>query len=235
MPQPRFQQVYDASSFAAFGPIIRIDEISFTQETVQIGNPGLLGGDGAENCSGTLTKCGLFTITLSTTSKPVNGLLPEPPSPPDPSAYTSMAEFNANGFPILEGLQVVFAQQILLSDYYDSGLGVLTITTLTGSPFFYDPNDGNLIIDIQITDFGTSNDLTQGASSLFFNATDDKDLESEPGPYSLVNNFDGRDNDSYGLATAFELTLVPEPSAGILLGLGLVGLGCLRRGRRAQR
>jgi hypothetical protein len=216
LPVPRFQQVYDASLFGSIA--LRVRELEFFADTGdQIGNAGLLGGT---TCSGILTECGLVTIRLSTTSR----------SPDDeiitPASTLSETNFDGN----LEGATAIFAQQILLEDYASAGTdgGLLTIP---GTPFLYDPlTDGNLIIDIQFTDFGTTADLTQGRSTLLFDGSDETGVS--PLPYSVVDNYDGLDNTGFGLVTTFDFTTVPEPSAALLLGGGLIGIALRRRVRR---
>lgn len=199
LPQPRFQQVYDSSTFSDFGPI-QIDEIRFFASINQPdANPGLLGGT---SCSDGRTECGLFTVQMSTTTLDVNML--------------SETDYLGN----LQSGQQLFEESVLLTGSFAAG-----ILSFSGTPYTYDPSQGNLIIDFQVLEFTTSTDLTQNLGRLFFDGTQDA---SDP-VYSVADNYNGLDNSGFGLVTQFEYQLVPEPGTGLLLGLGLVGFGLRRR------
>jgi PEP-CTERM motif len=96
------------------------------------------------------------------------------------------------------------------------------------TPFIYSPANGNLLLDVRVFD---------GASSTFFDATDDLPDTSDgmsrqwsvDGVNSTVTTF----HDSQGLVTKFTFTPVPEPSTPALLGLG--GASLIAVGRRAAR
>lgn len=226
LPTPRYQQVYDADEFGVLP--MRISSITFTYDPDdQINNAALLGGT---NCSGSRTECGLYTLRISTTTKDVDNLtLPssDPPGVVPEYSPDAWARYESNLNPLVTE---IFATDVLLSDI-DSG-GVLTFT---GPNFRYDPLvDGNLIIDLQIGEYGTTLDLTQGGSTLLFDATDDAGFPSEPVPYSTADNFDGQDNSSFGLVTTFEVTTVPEPGTAVLVALGLVGIAARRRSLRQR-
>ena len=235
LPVPRFQQVYDASVLASKSgdlPFI-ISEISFDMAVSQLGGAGLLGGT---TCSGGRTECGLFTLRLSTARDdllgiplPVNGLSESGPYDPlFPDAQQDVFDGNMSA-----AMTEIFATQILLSDVASGGVqgGKLTFT---GDPFYYDPLAGeNLLLDIQITDFGTTADLTQGLSTLFFDANDLAGFGGSP-PFSQVDNFDGLDNSSFGLITTLEISTIPEPGTAVLLGLGLAALSHQRIRRRRR-
>jgi len=218
LPVPRYQQVFDSTKFGEEAltngvPIgqlglIRITEISFEEADSQIGGtPGLLGG--------------LFTLRLSTTPKPVNGLW-------DPSQASvacnggADSDFDCNLNPLSTA---VFDSNVVLSSV--SAAGVLTFT---GGPFFYDPLAGeNLILDFQISGFRNASDLTLGLNSLNFKGTD----QSQDVLYSAAENWDGVDNQGIGLITKFAFT-VPEPGTAVLVALGLAGLSGRRRALRRR-
>jgi hypothetical protein len=203
LPAPRFQQVYDASAFSELGPI-SIEQISFFASIGQPdANPAVLGGT---NCSVGFDECGLFTIQMSTTTLDINGL--------------SETNFLSN----LQGGQQLFSESVLLTGSFAEG-----VLSFSGTPYTYDPEDGNLIIDFQILDFATSTDLTQNLGKLFFDGTRD---DGESPAYSVVDNFDGLDNIGFGLVTGIDYQLVPEPSTGLLLAMGLAGFGFRSRRKR---
>jgi hypothetical protein len=168
----QYQQVYDSGEFPEE---ITIREIVFFRNEVAGGD--LHGGD--------------FTITLSTTSKAVNGL--------------DELDLNNN----IGGDEATFVENVTLAPLFDG-----TLLTFTGNPFIFDPANGNLLINIEVT--GNHNGTT-----MFF----DGHVGTATGFYSRVHDFNGGFDD-YGLKTAF---LVPEPGTALLLGGGLLLLAGLRR------
>jgi PEP-CTERM motif len=96
-----------------------------------------------------------------------------------------------------------------------------SILSFTGGPFTYDPADGNLLLDIQITD-----PVAPGPVTAMFQDGDSF------GPAGVIrySNFGGGTT-GYGLVTRFDIT-TPEPGTLALLGCGFVGL-LVRRLRRA--
>lgn len=197
---PRYQQVYDASSFE--NTPIRIDAITFFENSTQVNQAGPLGGN---TCSfaASPAPCGTFTIRLGISTAGPNLL-----NPAFDSNYT--------------GNLKLFAADVLLSDNLSGGS--LTFTNTTGSAFIYDPSVGDLLVDIQVGDFSSIADLTQGLNELTFQASQDV---GDP-DYWTTDNWNGNDNTSFGLVTEFGF-FVPEPSTALLFGAGLSALGLRRR------
>ena len=177
-PSDRYQQVYAASAFD--GPTY-ITALQFAQTQL----PG-----------GALNQ-GAFSISLSVTSKEVNGL--------------DLVDLDAN----VGSAPALFAQIDALDDARDGAA-----LKLVGAAFYYDPLAGNLLVDVQITDSSHFGPLA------FFDAMNG----SAEGLFSSAHNFSSSAAgifDNTGLVTTF----VPEPSSGLMLAGGLIGL-CLRARRR---
>jgi hypothetical protein len=105
-----------------------------------------------------------------------------------------------------------------------SGAAPSTLS-FTGGPFNYDPSQGNLLLDIQISNGSAGNPVAQFQDG---NGT---------GPSTIVRyqNFGSSVSPGFGLVTRFDFTTttsdVPEPGTWTLLGCGLAGL-FVRRFRR---
>jgi hypothetical protein len=105
------------------------------------------------------------------------------------------------------------------------------LVTFEGTPFLYDPRDGNLLLDFEF-DLGPgagylgggSLAVTQTGSSWVAN----RDMPQAPeltGPYG---------NGLYAPLTTFATAVVPEPSTYALLGTGLLVIGGVAARRRRQ-
>jgi hypothetical protein len=89
-----------------------------------------------------------------------------------------------------------------------------TSFSVGGTPFFYNPALGNLLLNVSITGATNTNPLTffdTNYSSVFFS-------RMYPG--------DG-DSSNTGLVTRFDVTAIPEPQTWILAAMGLLAV-CLR-------
>ncbi len=134
----------------------------------------------------------------------------------------------------IDGLSTVFAQNVGADDSMvfgpssitlsDGGFGGADIIIRFGTPFFYDPSAGNLLMDVR--NFG-------GGSTSPFNANDSPgDTVSSIWALS-VGDTAGR-LQTTGLITVFEVTPVPEPATWSLLLLGSLSL-CFVARRRMKR
>ena len=145
---------------------------------------------------------GPFTITLSTTSAPISG----------PSAtFADNVGADAQRF-------AVFAPGV--------GFAIPMPTfSITGTPFNYDPANGNLLLDI------TSPNNNAEARGFI-------DADGLDGIFAVsrVVSFDCPDDGCVGLnrgpVTQFRGSPVPEPGTVTLVGIGLCGAAVARRRRR---
>jgi hypothetical protein len=152
-----------------------------------------------------------YTILFSVVSIPVDGLDPTVENNIDPST----------------------AQIFYVGSLSNMVSGQFTIQTTPANYFFYDPSQGNLLMDI--TNDGTDQfsqtvylDINSSSGGLFSSAYD-----SDPPPCVTT----GCTEPDYGLVVGFEtpadLTPVPEP-ATIWLILSMTGVLALRGMRRAR-
>ena len=137
------------------------------------------------------------------------------------SVSTMSSVFSEN---VGSGETVVFAAAPVGTGFTGGG-GHSGYSTLLGQdkPYFYDPSKGNLLIDIQVLS-GSGIIFTGDQGAIFDGWNVDSDgiasvynQRSETMPTTGVVS-------TFGLATAFFITPIPEPST---VGLGLGGLGLL--------
>ena len=167
----RYQQVYNKAQFSE--PLL-IDTISF----FDAGHNGNLNS-------------GTYTLSLSTTSKPVNGL--------------DLVTFDNN----VGSDNQTFAVVLL------TGGAVPSVLTFSGTPFLYNPGLGNLLLDIHITDIAHTGSPSFFASrSGTANGRFSRAMDSGGGfvDYGLVTKL-GESNEVVDLP-------VPEPTTVDCWGLG---------------
>jgi len=100
---------------------------------------------------------------------------------------------------------------------FAGGPGVTGTFTITGSPFYYDPAGGNLLMDIFVSG-GTGGGIYLDARS-----------GDAGGVFSRMHDF-GSAFEGYGLVTGFETgSAIPEPGSLGLMGLGLALAAWRRR------
>lgn len=185
----RYQQVYTSSAFSSN---VFINSLTF----YRISQTGTFDGN-------------TYTVSLSTTSQPVNGLSSDP---------------NAN----LGANNTLFWTGVLSGNIGDS-------FTLTGTPFLYDPALGNLLMDVMVSGpfgirNGTGNTYLQADySGTVTSRAWGNDLSVNPDFVGLVTTFDVTNGPVIGP--------VPEPASLTLLGtglMGLMGIGGRRFGRKSR-
>ena len=99
-----------------------------------------------------------------------------------------------------------------------SGTAPATLT-FTGTPYVYNPANGNLLLDIVVSPGGN---IFNGSGVAY----DSSDASTA---YSRYQNFTVSGTVGYGLVTEFDYASVPEPSAFATVGLALALMALVRR------
>jgi hypothetical protein len=152
------------------------------------------------------TASGTYWFYLSTTRRPVDGL--------------DGINFDSN----------VGSDRSLFSMKVFPGTSAPSVLAIAGDAFLYNPQAGNLLLDIMIP--GGATNATE--TTAFFNALNG----TAQGLFSRAHNF-GTGTAGYGLVTRFVdgtsgPATVPEPATLTLFGVGLAGTIARRNRRRRQ-
>jgi hypothetical protein len=143
---------------------------------------------------------GPYSIRLTTTTQAPGGLSTDPEANITSSLFTFMSTGTLPSFTVIDG-QPVFR--------------------ISGNPFWYDPSQGNLLLDIVSTSV-----LIGGATG--FQVTNSP-LTSRMQCYSAATCA----ADQYGLVTQF--TTTPEPATFLLIVTGAIPTGWVAWRRRRSR
>jgi len=115
------------------------------------------------------------------------------------------------------------ANNTLFTSVYLSGASPANLT-FTGAPFLYDPSDGNLLLDIMISQDGPQ--PSGRIAGYLLNGHAD-------GVFSRYDNF-ATGNIGFGLITQFDFTPIPEPSIAALVTLSLAVTIIFHRSKREK-
>jgi hypothetical protein len=100
--------------------------------------------------------------------------------------------------------------------------------TLTGTPYIYNPSDGNLVMEVIVT----NQDVVPNGSGNSYLAPD---LSGGDATRAYIVTGDVAKNDTTALVTTFSVSGVPEPATWALMLLGLLGIGyAVRRSRSGE-
>jgi hypothetical protein len=92
------------------------------------------------------------------------------------------------------------------------------LSFVADTAYLYDPTAGNLLLDV----------FANGPSMTFPFATFEA-LDGAGGLFSIMHDFGGTESDDFGLVTRIHFTIIPEPSTGLLFGMGILAIGLRRR------
>jgi len=189
----RYQQVYSASDFSSE---LDISGVTFflTQSVPYSGTLGYLDG-------------GTYTVSLSTTSEPVDGL--------------NLSNFDAN---VGADNTMIFSGSLPASVPFGG-----SFTLENAGTFLYNPAAGNLLMDIQITGITAPSSFTlldarNGTAGGIFSRADN--LSTGSNDYGLVTQFDAT------VPGIPAINAIPEPSSIALLGLVLGSFALIHRMRK---
>lgn len=202
----RFQQVYDSAAFTFFGQRpYLIHELQFRTD-----------GDG----TGFFSRFPGFQINMSTTTRPVDGL----------------SAIFAENVGRNDATVIPFGPYQVTGGYFSDIRPQLFTTVITFStPFYYDPSQGNLLLDIRNSGGGSTG---WGIPPFFGPAyVDAVNVTGDSVSSVAANNVNALSGtpSSLGLVTRFMVTPVPEPSTFALLLVGLVAFGFSARSRQTRK
>ena len=203
----RFQQVYGASGFISEG-----GNTQFLIHRIQLRTDG--------TGPGFFSQFPAFQINFSTTTRPIDDL-----------SATFIDNIGS------DDTAVVPLGQLQVSGSYVRGNEPQLMTTFItfSTPFYYDPSQGNLLMDIRNFGGGTTSwgvPPFSGPAYVDASRIEGDLISSVIG--SSVNALSGSVS-TVGLISQFWVTQVPEPSTVTLLLVGLIAFGFSARSRQTRK